>query len=869
MISILANPSYLLPPLIAITITLGLIIVVSLWSQRNFGTALFCAFLASMLLWNLLIFGMRSSVDIYHALLWDRALSVLAPTTFLLYYHFTLVYTNNKGQGRILLASYLLLVVVAVLAPTDLLIKAMRVEWYGYAPIMGPASYFLFPFGLLLILGGVSNLLRRYRLSHSHEERNRLAYLAIAVVFPIVGGLLDGFTNLPPVGTWGNLAFCVLCTIAIVKYHLLDIRVVVRKSLVYLFVSLMIAVPYVSILLLLNHILRTRAEPWWVHAIIILLLAILLRPLYSWAQNFVDRLFYRDRYDYLKALQQFSQKAQSVTNLQELSSTLTQLVSGALRTSSTCLLLPSESDDGLIVVSSTGLGSPPSGVVLRGRSPLIKWLKLKQRILSSEELNIVPQLQSLSLREKNNLEQMEAKLYVPIQTSPAQLSGILVLGQKLSQQSYSSEDEQLLTALSSQMAIALENARLYNKSQQEIKERKQAEKALRESKELFEKTFTSQRDAILILDAKSPPTIMDCNPAAIEMFGYSRQEVLGHTTAFLHVDEAALRKFQGYLYPAVERRGFFFLPEFAMKRKNGTIFPTEHSIVALKDQQGKRIGWVSVVRDITERKQVEEREKKLQQELYESGRLAAIGELAAGVAHEINNPLTAILGFSQRVLRKSHNKNLTQDLERVSGEALRAAKIVQNLLTFARRRKPEKEDCDANDILQRALDLRAYELKASNIKVIVDLTPGLPKVRADSHQIQEVFLNIILNAEQAMVEAHHRGTLSIKTCQNKNYVQIVFSDDGPGIAKENLSRIFHPFFSTRADKGGTGLGLSICHGIVTEHSGKIHAKSRLGEGATFVVELPAATGETSKRKTAEKKFAKKADRYHRPILRIG
>jgi len=242
--------------------------------------------------------------------------------------------------------------------------------------------------------------------------------------------------------------------------------------------------------------------------------------------------------------------------------------------------------------------------------------------------------------------------------------------------------------------------------------------------------------------------------------------------------------------------------------------------------------------DVTERKRAEKEEQRLQQELYESGRLAAIGELAAGVAHEINNPLTAILGFSQRVLRKSHNKSLTRDLERVSGEALRAARIVQNLLAFARRREPRKEDCDANDILQRALELRAYELRTSNIEVVLDLAPSLPKVRADSHQIQEVFLNVILNAEQAMVEAHDVGALVIKTYKNEGYVQIVFSDDGPGIAKENLGRIFHPFFSTRADKGGTGLGLSICHGIVTEHGGKIYARSKPGEGATFFVELP-------------------------------
>ena len=503
-----------------------------------------------------------------------------------------------------------------------------------------------------------------------------------------------------------------------------------------------------------------------------------LRPLYSWAQNFVDRLFYRDRYDYLKALQQFSQKAQSVINLKELGSTLTQLVSGALHTSSVCLLLPSESDNGLIVVSSTGLGDPPSGVVLRDRSPLIKWLKLQQRILSSEEFNIIPQLQSLSLRERNNLEQMEAKLYVPIQTSPAQLSGILVLGQKLSQQPYSSEDRQLLTALGSQMATALENARLYAASQQEVRERKRAEKALEHQKAYFQQLFDNSPDAIALVDTAD--RIVGVNKGFETLFGYRANEIKGQPINDVIVPEDRVEEAsalsQAGRNRAVVRR------ETVRKRKDDSLINV--AIVGYPIRLGNdTVGGCVIYSDITKRKRAEKEEQRLQQELYESGRLAAIGELAAGVAHEINNPLTAILGFSQRVLRKSHNKSLTRDLERVSGEALRAAKIVQNLLAFARRQEPKKEDCDANDILQRALELRAYELRTSNIEVVVDLAPNLPKVRADSHQIQEVFLNVILNAEQAMVEAHDGGALVIKTCKNEGYVQVVFSDDGPGIAE--------------------------------------------------------------------------------------
>jgi signal transduction histidine kinase len=237
-------------------------------------------------------------------------------------------------------------------------------------------------------------------------------------------------------------------------------------------------------------------------------------------------------------------------------------------------------------------------------------------------------------------------------------------------------------------------------------------------------------------------------------------------------------------------------------------------------------------------KESEKKEKQLQQELDRSRRLASIGKLAAGVAHEINNPLTGIIGFSERLMRANTDEKINQDLGRINSEARRVAKVVSNLLTFARQREPKKQYADVNDILQSSLELRAYELKTSNIEVVTNLAPNLPEIIADFPQIQEVFLNIILNAEQVMTEAHGRGKLSIKTRQIKDRIRVSFTDDGPGIPDEHLDKLFDPFFTTRWEKGGTGLGLSACHSIVTEHGGKIYVESQLGKGATFIVELP-------------------------------
>jgi len=273
---------------------------------------------------------------------------------------------------------------------------------------------------------------------------------------------------------------------------------------------------------------------------------------------------------------------------------------------------------------------------------------------------------------------------------------------------------------------------------------------------------------------------------------------------------------------------------------SGEVIFWETTANPIRDARGEIVACIEVGRNVTERKRSEEREKELQKELLLSSRLASIGELAAGVAHQINNPLTGVLGFSQRLLKKSTDQETKQDLKRIYTEAERAAKVVHNLLTFARRRQPHKQYSDINEILESALELQAYELKTSNIEVITRLAPNLPQIMVDFYQIQEVFLNIILNAEQAMTEANSGGKLTIKTEERKGHIRTTFTDNGPGIPTEHLDKIFDPFYTTKGEKGGTGLGLSVCHGIITEHGGKIYARSKPGKGATFFVELPLA-----------------------------
>ena len=244
-----------------------------------------------------------------------------------------------------------------------------------------------------------------------------------------------------------------------------------------------------------------------------------------------------------------------------------------------------------------------------------------------------------------------------------------------------------------------------------------------------------------------------------------------------------------------------------------------------------------------ERKQAEDRLRQLQLQLNLSNRLASVGVMVEGIAHEINNPLASVIGFAQMLTYEDIPENTKETVKIISDNAQRIADIVKNLLTFAQQQKLERTYINVNNILQATLAMRAYPMEISNIKVTTQLDLTLPLTMADAEQIQQVFLNIIINAETGMKSAHDKGNLLIKTEKIENTIQISFTDDGPGIPEANLVHLFDPFFSTRGVGQGTGLGLSVCYGIITEHSGQIYVKSQIGKGATFIVELPIGQGE--------------------------
>jgi signal transduction histidine kinase/CheY-like chemotaxis protein len=250
------------------------------------------------------------------------------------------------------------------------------------------------------------------------------------------------------------------------------------------------------------------------------------------------------------------------------------------------------------------------------------------------------------------------------------------------------------------------------------------------------------------------------------------------------------------------------------------------------DLEGRAVGWLETYQDITS-------QRHFQSKLLQTEKMAAIGQLVSGIAHELNNPLTAIMGYAQLLLGRGLSPRPLAEAEHIYQDAERARRIVKNLLFFARENKPERSQANLNEIVERTLALRGYELKIENIAVDCTLAPNLPPTLADPHQLQQVVLNLLVNAEQALIQGRGGGHVSIRTYQpSLQRVAVEIADDGPGVAPEIASRIFDPFFSTKPPGEGTGLGLSIAYGIVKQHGGDVYFENQPGGGARFVVDLP-------------------------------
>jgi len=362
----------------------------------------------------------------------------------------------------------------------------------------------------------------------------------------------------------------------------------------------------------------------------------------------------------------------------------------------------------------------------------------------------------------------------------------------------------------------------------DITEKRSMERQLAQQEEFRSRLLESFPDLILVIDLDERYTFVSSR--AHDLLGYRPDEMLGKKISELQDYSSDLAT----LYHSIASgEQVFGAAEFGAKHRDGNWRTMRAAGSQLADSEGKITAVIISVRDITI-------ERKLEQQVVEGERLAAMGAMIGGVAHELNNPLTSILGVSELLQDTETNETARKHLVMLQQQARRAADIVQNLTYFSRPPAPGKSRINLADVVERTLNLHAYSLRKNNITVDFLKEAGVPYALGDPHQLMQVFLNLIVNAEQAIREARDRGTLRIRLGKGERTVWVSLHDDGPGIAKENLASIFDPFYTTKRPGRGTGLGLSICKSVMKEHNGSVEAANSPEGGAVFTVTLPVA-----------------------------
>jgi PAS domain S-box-containing protein len=361
----------------------------------------------------------------------------------------------------------------------------------------------------------------------------------------------------------------------------------------------------------------------------------------------------------------------------------------------------------------------------------------------------------------------------------------------------------------------------------DITEERSREAELRRAHMRYQRLVESAWDAIFTVDAEGRFTSM--NEALESGLGLPRERLL--EMRFEEVVEPADRPAMRFAHAAA-MRGERHRGEVRFRDAEGSLRVGSLTLTPLADE-GAIVSALGIVRDVTD-------ERRLGEQLLQREKLAAVGQLVSGVAHELNNPLAGILAFSQLLMAAAPSDQAVRDaVVTINKEAKRAAKIISNLLLFARQRPPERTQTDLNQVVRDAVELRRYALRTHQIELHVELDPLLPHVLADGSQLQQVILNLITNAEHALRDYPGDKRLTIITRRNGELLVVTVADSGPGVPLELHDRIFNPFFTTKKVGEGTGLGLSISDGIVREHGGQIRLASPPGEGAVFIVELPA------------------------------
>ncbi|MCA1562441.1 MAG: PAS domain S-box protein [Acidobacteria bacterium] len=606
---------------------------------------------------------------------------------------------------------------------------------------------------------------------------------------------------------------------AIVRYRLMDVEVIIKRGLVYAAALAGIAAIYSVLLKLASEVFFSGEE---VHNTVIALLAtvvvvLLARPLKNAIQAGLDRVYYRDRYDYRRALVGFARDLNSDLDLLRLSDRLVHRVTETLVVDRMALLLAPAAagrEGEFVTIAHTGFpGVPPA---------LPRASEVGTRLLSGHTLTLDDPLSQRRIdgREIEFWRDAGIHYFIPCVSKEGAIA-IMALGRKASAEPLSSEDMALLAAVAAQAATALENGRLYRQLRVKADE-------LQRLREFSENILESLNDGLAVVDRDD--VIVRWNRRLEELYGVRHEDAVGHRADEVF-DQGFFEVLRSARRDSSEGAAFYRVP-LATRHAPVRRLLVNVATTPLRDSGEAIAGTIIIVEDISTRVQLEE-------QLQISEKMASLGLLAAGVAHEVNTPLTGISSFAQMLLQGADPDDpKTQVLEKIERQTFRAAKIVNGLLNLARPAQVDSGPVDLHAVINDVLSLLEHQLRSGSIQVRKELSATAPIVQGIEYKLQQVFLNLLLNARDAMPKG---GWLTIVTCQGATEASVEIGDTGSGIPAEQLSRIYDPFFTTKDIGKGTGLGLSITYGIVQEHGGAITCHSSVGQGTRFSLTLPLAS----------------------------
>ena len=607
---------------------------------------------------------------------------------------------------------------------------------------------------------------------------------------------------------------------AIVRYRLMDVDLIFKRGVTYTLATASLVGLYFGAVAFAAEVVHTRlpsAGAWGLIAAIIIT-AQLFEPLKRAIQDRVDRVFDRKRYDYRQTLITFGRGLSSQTDLDRLLHSIVDRLSETLLVARVAIFFPNA--DGRSYTLKAGHGLPAQLLSPESR-PVLDFLDFDQPDAGTHLFLENPQqVLHFPAEERQAAALLDLNYYLPCRLQQKTIA-IIGLGRTTHGDFLSSEDVELLESMASYIGIAIQNARLYASLEQKISEYERL-------KEFNENIVESINVGVFAVDLEE--RIESWNAQMEVMYAMSRQEAVGR-----HLRDVLPAGFVSEFLRLKDEPGVHNLYRFRLQTRSGENRCANVAIAPLVSRNFEVVGRIIIVDDITER-------MELEAQLAQADKLSSIGLLAAGVAHEVNTPLAVISSYTQMLAKQVRgDQRVAPLLDKITQQTFRASEIVNGLLNFSRTGAAEFTALDLNHIIAETLKLLEHQFRVSQVLLETSFEDDLPPILGNSGKLQQVFLNLFLNAKDAMAAG---GTLRVAT-QANGHVAVDVSDTGSGIALEHVQRIYDPFFTTKStviegQRRGTGLGLAVTYGIIQEHAGKIQVESQVGNGTTFHLEFPMA-----------------------------